>query len=64
MENKCTIDIDLGNESFEEKRGLELARIFRELANKLELYSSLELAIFTASIRDGNGNTCGQLKIT
>jgi len=64
---KATLTIDLDNEAFEYETGLELARILRELADKVKILTAPDLAYdFNRSITvmDVNGNSCGKFAIT
>ena len=52
------VEIDLKNDTFKHRAAPELARILRELADKVELFSFLhEKSIYP--IRDSNGNIVG-----
>lgn len=48
-----TITIDTGNQAFDDTPGIEVARMLRELATKLEAGNVPE------TLKDINGNTCG-----
>lgn len=54
---KLIIEINTTNDAFEENRGAELARIFRELADKVEA------GTVPYRLRDVNGNRIGQIEI-
>lgn len=61
---KFTLKIDMGNAAFEDAgNGIELARILREAAQKL--YDMGEVVRGeTDRLRDINGNTVGEWKVT
>jgi len=61
MQAKITIHMD--NAAFENP-GLELAQILRDLANKVENSDFADEYDRNLSLRDMNGNTVGQLKVT
>lgn len=55
-----TLTIKTDNAAFDEgDKGLEVARILRELANRLETQSQT-----SGTLRDANGNTVGTWKLT
>lgn len=51
-----TLSIDTNSDAFADNRDMEIARILRDIADRIEdgQYSS------ASSIRDINGNTCGR----
>ncbi len=55
---KAKIEIEMSNAAFEEAPASELARILRELANRVEGDGD-ELGL----IRDINGNTVGKFEV-
>jgi hypothetical protein len=64
---KFAVNIDLGNAAFEgDSLGPELARVLRNLADRLERDSAATIASKCAyggyALRDSNGNTVGGAK--
>lgn len=58
MNNAFTINISMSNAAFESTdSGLEVARMLRELADKIEDSDLHQPVSFT--LRDMNGNKCG-----
>ena len=57
---KATIRIKMDNAAFDGRPELELARILADSANRLESRGEL----FDFLLRDANGNTVGELKVT
>jgi hypothetical protein len=51
-----TVKIETGNAAFEPRPHDEIARILRELADRIEAGK------FTRSLRDANGNTVGRVE--
>ena len=60
---KATIKIEMDNAAFEEP-GPELARILRDLANAVETSELADPYDRNVKLRDINGNTVGELKVT
>ena len=61
---KATLKIDMDNAAFVENPGYELARILRDLADRVECADSFENEYdSTMSARDFNGNRVGELKV-
>lgn len=58
MSFKLTIKTD--NAAFKDAAGIEVARILRELADKVEDWPGKNK--FTIGLRDGNGNKVGECK--
>ena len=56
------VRIGLGNDAFSCDGTLELARILREMADKVESSSFANMGCFQ-SVRDVNGNTVGQFAV-
>lgn len=56
------VRISLGNDVFACDGSLEIARMLRELADKVESQSMQEMGRFQ-NMHDVNGNTCGQYAI-
>lgn len=64
LKMKFKVSFDMDNAAFEpDARTGEIARILRELADKMELRSFVTKRE-AGSIRDINGNTVGEWKIT
>ena len=57
--NRFFIEISLDNAAFEHNASEEVARILREIANKVGLFSWLNEKT-AYPVRDVNGNTCGR----
>lgn len=56
------VRVSLGNDAFSCDGTLELARMLRELADKVESQSMQDMSRFQ-NMRDVNGNPCGQYAI-
>jgi hypothetical protein len=59
--SRFTVEIDTANAAFDEDPGLELARILRNLAGRMEETPDLlsDDAPWPYAVRDVNGNTVG-----
>jgi len=60
---KATIKVKMDNAAFELDNGFELARILRDLADRVEGYEVVHPGNEFA-LHDTNGNTVGELKVT
>lgn len=54
-----TLRVEMDNDAFAKNPGLELARILREIADRVDGYSFQHPTTFFP-IRDANGNKCGR----
>ncbi len=63
---RAQINIEMDNAAFEEAgAGNELARILRELAERIDYQDAEDLAqAGPVGLRDYNGNTVGRLEVT
>ena len=57
---KLVIEIKADNAAFEEGRNLELSRILRSLANKLQWTLDDADGVFPIRLTDSNGNIVGE----
>ncbi len=55
---KATITVQMDNEAFTDYPASELARILRDLSEKVEA------GIMVCAVMDGNGNRVGQFEVT
>lgn len=62
---RFTLTIDLENDAFQESPGIEVARILRRVADKVEDGGTTGQRKSQAqeNIRDINGNKCGQFEL-
>lgn len=59
-----TITIDTENSAFDAQKGFEVARILRDLADRIQFDGNFTPEVYTHSLRDSNGNTVGGVKIS